>query len=93
MPRLCAAFQRSTLLLEGGEQQPNANVSAANYYQVKTTNHYARVIHEHEVEGMGYAFSYDDTNPVGSGLDNATANAAGLIKDSSPDLLYVVIGS
>ncbi|KAF3761249.1 family 64 glycoside hydrolase [Cryphonectria parasitica EP155] len=92
VPRLCAAFQRSTLLIFHGQLQPNANVTAEQYYKVKHTNHYARLVHENQYGGMGYAFPYDDTNPTGSDLDNATANAAGVIRDSNPKLLYLVVG-
>lgn len=104
VPRLCAAFHRSTLLRDGGNIQPyvNGTNTADNYYcnndatgQYCTdgiTNHYARIVHEHEIEGMGYAFAYDDTNPVVGGLDNASANAAGLISDPNPASLIITVG-
>lgn len=92
VPRLCAALHRSTLLIDGGEQQPNARITAEQYYSAATTNHYARIIHEHEYEGMGYAFPYDDTNPIGANLTNSTTNAAGVIRDPSPGLLFIVVG-
>lgn len=93
VPRLCAAFQRSTLLLPGGDVQPPVDVTAASYYYTgNVTNHYARLVHEHQGEGMGYAFAYDDANPSGPGLDNATANAAGLIKSTDPECLEVTVG-
>ncbi|KUI61844.1 Glucan endo-1,3-beta-glucosidase [Cytospora mali] len=104
VPRLCAAFHRSTLLRDGGNIQPysNGNNTAADYYcnndpnnqycVDNITNHYARVVHDHEIEGMGYAFAYDDTNPIGKGLTNASANAAGLISDPNPASITITVG-
>lgn len=104
VPRLCAAFHRSTLLRPGGDVQPylNGSGTADEYYCKKdptmtycprnTTNHYARVVHEHEQSGMGYAFAYDDTNPIADDLDNASANAAGLISDSNPASIFIIVG-
>lgn len=96
VPRLCAAFHRSTLLLADGNEQPNINITAKRYYSGTTTNHYARIVHDNELDGMGYAFAYDDTNPVAAGgqtLDNATANAAGVISmNEQPQWLYITVG-
>lgn len=92
VPRLCAAFHRSTLLLPGGSTQPPVNITADSYYSDNVTNHYARIVHKHQKEGMGYAFAYDDANPSGPGLDNATANAAGLIKSTNPEWFLVTVG-
>lgn len=92
IPRLCAAFQRSTLLLEGGDIQPNAKITADRYYTANITNHYARIVHYYEQEGMGYAFAYDDVNPIGEGIPNATENAAGVIQEQHAKLLFVTIG-
>lgn len=92
VPRLCAAFHRSTLLLPGGHIQPPANITADSYYSGKVTNHYARIVHKYQKEGMGYAFAYDDANPTAPGLDNATANAAGVIKEKNPEWMYVTVG-
>ncbi|KAI3325768.1 glycoside hydrolase family 64 protein [Xylariaceae sp. AK1471] len=83
VPRLCAAFGRSTLLLDGGNVQPS--LSSASYYTVDPTNHYARVVHNYEQDGLGYAFSYDDVNPSGE-------NAAGTVAGSSPTVLKVTAG-
>ncbi|KAI1326801.1 glycoside hydrolase family 64 protein [Xylariaceae sp. FL0255] len=84
VPRLCAAFERSTLLLSGGNVQPS--LPAADYYTVNPTNHYSRIVHEYEVNNIGYAFSYDDVNPKGQ-------NAAGTVSGNNPTLLKVTIGS
>lgn len=92
VPRLCAAFHRSTLLLHSGSTQPPVNITAGSYYSGNVTDHYARLVHKYQKEGMGYAFAYDDANPSGPGLDNATANAAGLIKSTNPEWLLVTVG-
>lgn len=104
VPRLCAAFHRSTLLRDGGNIQPyvNGTNTAEDYYCNNdatnqsciggTTNHYARIVHEYETEGMGYAFAYDDTNPIAEGLNNASANAAGLISDPNPASVVITVG-
>ncbi|KAI1169780.1 glycoside hydrolase family 64 protein [Nemania sp. FL0916] len=83
VPRLCAAFYRSTLLLDGGNVQPS--LPASSYYTVDPTSHYSRVVHNYEDDNRGYAFSYDDVNPDGE-------NAAGTVSGSSPTLLRVTAG-
>ncbi|KAI1756151.1 hypothetical protein F4782DRAFT_323139 [Xylaria castorea] len=83
VPRLCAAFNRSTLLLDGGNVQPG--LSASSYYTVDPTSHYSRIVHNYEQDGLGYAFSYDDVNPEGE-------NAAGTVAGSGPTLLRVTAG-
>ncbi|VUC22482.1 unnamed protein product [Clonostachys rosea] len=85
IPRLCAAFVRSTLLLSGGNVQPS--LGQVNYYTANPTNHYSRVVHTKEVDGKGYAFAYDDVNPTG------TENASGTVSHGSPKTLTVYIGS
>ncbi|KAI1822471.1 glycoside hydrolase family 64 protein [Xylaria intraflava] len=84
VPRLCAAFNRSTFLLKGGNVQPG--VSSKEYYTANPTNHYSRIVHKYEQDGLGYAFSYDDVNPGGE-------NAAGTVSGSKPTLLKVTAGS
>ncbi|KAK5633561.1 hypothetical protein RRF57_009275 [Xylaria bambusicola] len=83
VPRLCAAFYRSTLLLDGGNVQPS--LPASSYYTVSPTSHYARLVHQYEVNGLGYAFSYDDVNPAGE-------NAAGTVSGNNPTVLKVTVG-
>ncbi|KAI0968617.1 glycoside hydrolase family 64 protein [Xylaria arbuscula] len=83
VPRLCAAFDRSTLLINGGNLQPS--LSATSYYTVSPTNHYSRIIHNYETNGLGYAFSYDDVNPDGE-------NVAGEISGSGVSNLKVTVG-
>ncbi|KAI1429043.1 hypothetical protein F5Y12DRAFT_729402 [Xylaria sp. FL1777] len=83
VPRLCAAFYRSTLLLDGGNVQPS--LSADSYYTVDPTSHYSRIVHDYEQENIGYAFSYDDINPEGE-------NASGTVAGDGPTLLKVTVG-
>jgi hypothetical protein len=85
VPRLCAAFVRSTLLLAGGNVQPS--LDSSRYYTVNPTNHYSRLVHKYEVDGRGYSFAYDDVNPDGN------ENASGTISSGSPDTLTVYVGA
>ncbi|MFE5586223.1 beta-1,3-glucanase family protein [Kitasatospora sp. NPDC056531] len=73
--RLGAALNRSTLLLAGGENQPDG-VTAAQYYPDAITNHYARLVHQYAT--AGYAFPYDDVGPTGS------APVDGHLQDPAP---------
>ncbi|GAW14976.1 hypothetical protein ANO14919_043840 [Xylariales sp. No.14919] len=82
-PRLCAAFVRSTLHLDGA--QPSHDIGSDKYYKELITNHYSRVVHDNLMGGMGYAFSYDDVNPGG------TENSAGLVSMTHPIRLDVYI--
>ncbi|GAP90955.1 putative glycoside hydrolase family 64 protein [Rosellinia necatrix] len=84
VPRLCAAFTRSTLLLAGGNVQPSLGVNS--YYTVNPTSHYSRIVHQYETDGIGYAFSYDDVNPSGQ-------NAAGVVAGPNPTNLKITIGN
>ncbi|KAM0227983.1 hypothetical protein ACHAPO_011109 [Fusarium lateritium] len=84
VPRLCAGFVRSTLLLDGGFTQPS--LGQTSYYTVNPTNHYSRIIHKYEVDGKGYAFSYDDVNP-----DN-DEDASGVVSSDNVHLLTIHVG-
>lgn len=84
VPRLCAAFTRSTLLLAGGNVQPSLGQNS--YYTVNPTSHYSRIVHQFETDGIGYAFSYDDVNPDGQ-------NAAGVVAGPNPTNLKITVGS
>jgi hypothetical protein len=83
VPRLCAAFVRSTLLVDGGDVQPK--LGQDQYYKVDPTNHYSRIVHSYEVDGKGYAFPYDDVNPDGN--ENASGVVSGV-----PDILTIFVG-
>lgn len=80
--RLSAAFNRSTLLIDSVE--PSATPS--QYYQNPITNHYARIVHAANLDGIGYAFPYDDVTP------NNGANQSGAVQDPNPQLLTVAVG-
>ena len=82
VPRIAAAFNRSTLLVDSHE--PSADPS--QYYQTSPTNHYARIVHSVNLDGRGYAFPYDDVTPTG-GQDQS-----GAVNDGSPELLTVTVG-
>ena len=81
--RMCAAFHRTELLLEGGNVTPSLGSSA--YYTENPTSHYSRLVHKYEVDGKGYAFSYDDVNVSGE-------NEAGVVAGPNPQLLELFIG-
>jgi len=83
VPRLCAAFDRTTLMMTGGNVQPGLASSA--YYNTAPTNWYSALVHKYEVDGKGYAFSYDDVNPAGE-------NQSGVVADSNPQSLTIVVG-
>lgn len=83
VPRLCAAFNRGTLGIDGGNKQPGPE--ADKYYTSDPNNHYSRIIHDNEVDGKGYAFAYDDVNPDGS------EDAAGLV-NGEPNVLIFYAG-
>ena len=59
--RLGAALNRTTLLLSG--VQPPVNSDQGTYYKNNPTNHYSRILHNVNVDGLGYAFPYDDVEP------------------------------
>jgi hypothetical protein len=84
VPRLCAGIVRSTLLLDGGFMQPS--LGQTSYYTVNPTNHYSRIVHSYEVDGRGYAFSYDDVNP-----DNGE-EASGVVSSDNVHLLTIHAG-
>jgi Beta-1,3-glucanase/Carbohydrate binding module (family 6) len=82
VPRLSAAFNRSTLLLSSS--QPSANTN--QYYMNPITNHYSRIVHQVSVDKRGYAFPYDDVAPSG-GVDQS-----GSVFDPNPTLLTITVG-
>ncbi|KAI0475596.1 glycoside hydrolase family 64 protein [Xylariaceae sp. FL0804] len=83
VPRLCAAFNRAELLVAGGAYEPS--LGSASFYTTSPANHYSRIVHELELDGLGYAFSYDDVNADGG-------NAAGVVSGVNPTSLQLVIG-
>ncbi|KAF2222288.1 hypothetical protein BDZ85DRAFT_199831 [Elsinoe ampelina] len=84
VPRLCAAFNRATLLLPNGRKQPFNNPK--RYYLSGPTNWYSKFVHDFEIDGRGYAFSYDDVSATG------TEDLSGLLSDPEPSLLSITVG-
>lgn len=84
VPRLCAAFNRATLLLDGGNLQPS--LDPTHYYTTAPTNYYSQIVHKYEGDGRGYAFSYDDVTPDGS------VNTSGELTDGVPQTLTITVG-
>jgi hypothetical protein len=85
IPRLAAAFNRSTLLSTSGNQFPNGS-NPSQYYKDSTTNHYSRLVHQVQKDGRGYAFPYDDVVPDGG------QDVAGTLFDGSPKLFTIAVG-
>lgn len=81
--RLAAAFNRSTL--HKNPVQPNNEVPES-YYQHQITNHYARILHEVNIDHRGYAFPYDDVGPSSGG------DQSGSVFDPNPQLWTVTVG-
>ncbi|KAH9822123.1 glycoside hydrolase family 64 protein [Teratosphaeria destructans] len=81
IPRLAAAFHRSTLLAT--EDHPS---DPSTFYRQDPTNHYARLVHEVNLDRKGYAFAYDDVQPDGGEDQSGKVNAG------DPTLLTVTVG-
>ncbi|KAI0972708.1 hypothetical protein F4678DRAFT_49726 [Xylaria arbuscula] len=81
IPRLAAAFVRSALL--ESDDHPSY---PRTFYQRNPTNHYARLVHEHNIDGKGYAFAYDDVQPDDGDDQSGKVNAG------DPVLLTVTVG-
>jgi hypothetical protein len=81
--RLAAALNRSSLLVSGGDNQPDG-VTPDRYYTHAITNHYARLVHRHAA--IGYAFPYDDVGPTGA------PPVDGHLQDGAPASWTVEVG-
>lgn len=81
--RLCAAINRSTLMLGDGNWQPSSNASA--FYTADPTNYYSKLVHQHEVESLGYAFPYDDVS------GEQDENPANVLSSPTAQALTIVI--
>ena len=81
IPRLAAAFNRSTLLMTDKSPAP-----LEDYYKNPITNHYSRIVHAANLDGRGYAFPYDDVAPAGG------PEQSGEVNDPNPRLLTVAVG-
>ena len=85
VPRLCAAFDRSTLLIPGGDTQPGP-LESTFYPTDVPTNYYSKFVHEFEVDGTGYAFAYDDV------VADGAVNQSGVVASANVKVLSVTIG-
>ena len=81
IPRLAAAFVRSSFLQT--QQHPSG---PETFYREQVTNHYARIVHEGQKDGKGYAFAYDDVQPDGG------EDQSGKVNGGAPRLFRVVVG-
>ena len=81
IPRLAAAFARSSLI--DCEDQPS---DPKTFYRMNPTNHYARLVHVHNLDGKGYAFAYDDVQP------DHGEDQSGKINAGDPKLFTVAVG-
>lgn len=81
IPRLAAAFHRSTLLVT--EEHPS---DPRTFYAQDPTNHYARLVHQVNLDKKGYAFAYDDVQPDGGDDQSGKVNAG------DPVLFTVTVG-
>lgn len=81
IPRLAAAFQRGCIVDVSYHPSP-----PDTYYRSDPTNHYARIVHQCNLDGKGYAFAYDDVQPDGG------ADQSGKVNAGDPAVLIVAVG-
>jgi hypothetical protein len=81
IPRLAAGFLRSSML--DVEEQPSA---PGTFYARDPTNHYARIVHEVNLDRKGYAFAYDDVQMDGGEDQSGKVNAG------DPRVFVVAVG-
>jgi hypothetical protein len=81
IPRLAAAFQRSSIVdINEHPSHPDT------FYKREPTNHYCRIVHECNLDGKGYAFAYDDVQPDGGEDQSGKVNAG------DPKVFIVAVG-
>ncbi|KAI1269939.1 hypothetical protein F5Y18DRAFT_372046 [Xylariaceae sp. FL1019] len=83
---LCAAFTRSTMHIEA--LNPSPAIGPDQYYQHEITHHYSRAVHNQLIDGIGYAFPYDDVTPGGD-----ISKSAGLFSTNKPIQLDVIVNA
>lgn len=81
IPRLAAGFLRTSIAAV--EHQPS---DPSTFYKRDPTNHYARIVHEVNLDGKGYAFAYDDVQPDGGKDQSGKVNAG------DPKVFIVSVG-
>lgn len=84
VPRICAAFNRATLHLQGGNVQPS--LPPTEYYTANTSNWYSAFVHQIELDGRGYAFPYDDVTP------RPEESVDGSVSSTDPKGLTIFVG-
>jgi hypothetical protein len=83
IPRLAAAFNRSTLLTNNNAPDPTG---PGSFYQCPVTNHYARCVHTQLLDSRGYSFPYDDVAATGG------PDQSGSVYDGNPKTLTIYVG-
>ncbi|KAL2255043.1 hypothetical protein VTK26DRAFT_4268 [Humicola hyalothermophila] len=89
IPRLAAAFQRGCIVADDVVEHPSG---PETFYRCgdgggeTPVNHYARIVHECNLDGKGYAFAYDDVQPDGAEDQSGKVNAG------DPEVLVVSVG-
>ncbi|MBP2324416.1 hypothetical protein JOF56_004801 [Kibdelosporangium banguiense] len=73
---LCAGFNRSTLLVNANQPDPDNT----NFYRDPVTNHFSRLIHAQMADGKAYGFAFDDVGAHES-----------LVHDGNPLQAYMTI--
>lgn len=86
IPRLAAAFQRGCVVDVAEHPSDPCTFYRGDGGAAAPANHYARVVHECNLDGKGYAFAYDDVQPDGGDDQSGKVNAG------DPDLLIVAVG-
>lgn len=84
VPRLAAAFNRTTLLINN--EQPHGE-DPTTFYQHNPTNHYSRIVHENLPDGKGYAFPYDDVSA------NPDEDHSGKVNHNDPELFTLTLNA
>ncbi|GAB7039213.1 hypothetical protein JCM9533A_30630 [Catenuloplanes niger JCM 9533] len=72
---LCAALNRGTL----GTIDTQPSTDPSRFYRNATPNHYARIIHQHMVDGRAYAFAFDDVGAFESLVHDGDPRAASIV--------------
>ena len=84
VPRLCAALNRGTFMIDGGNVQPS--VKPDQYYKTETLNWYSAVTHANQLDNLGYTFSYDDV------AADPESDTAGVVTGTNPEVLTIFVG-
>ena len=74
---VCAALNRGTLStpsFQGSDAQPTSN--PATFYAEPSSDLYAKVMHDNEVDGKAYGFPYDDVAGFSPSINDGSASSA-----------------